>query len=74
MLFDGEEITRVNVSRVFTYDVAQTVADLLEDNRAKEGEIEITFDDVMERIEQMAETDFANYDVSDLHYQYEDEA
>jgi hypothetical protein len=64
--------TRVNVMRVFTYDVAQIVQDLRDDNRDSAGEMEITQDDVMERIEQLAEADFAYYDVSDLIYQDQD--
>jgi hypothetical protein len=64
--------TRVNVMRVFTYDVAQIVQDLRDDNRDSAGEMEITHDDVMERIEQLAEADFAYYDVSGLIYQDQD--
>jgi hypothetical protein len=64
--------TRVNVMRVLTYDVAQIVQDLRDDNRDIAGEMEITQDDVMERIEQLAEADFAYYDVSDLIYQDQD--
>ena len=69
---EGNTITRVNVMRLFTYDVDKVVADLLEDNRAKAGELEITLDDVLERIKQMTEADFAYYDVSNLIYQDQD--
>jgi hypothetical protein len=70
---ETEELpTRVNVMRVFTYDVAQIIQDLRDDNRNTEGEMEITHDDVMERIEQLAEADFAYYDVGGLIYQDQD--
>jgi hypothetical protein len=54
---DGDIVTRINVMQVLTYDVDQIVEDLLEDNRGSEG-VEITFDDVLERIKYLAGDDF----------------
>ena len=52
---NGQLITHINVSRVFTYNVENIVEQLLEDNR---GDVEITFDDVLERIEHLSGDDF----------------
>jgi hypothetical protein len=69
---EGEPITRINVMRVMTYDVETIVQQLREDNRAgKDEELEITLDDVLERVQFQAEADFAYYETSDLIYQDE---
>jgi hypothetical protein len=55
----GEEVTRINVMRLFTYEVESIVQQLREDNRVGDSdELELTFDDIMERIEYIAEEDF----------------
>lgn len=56
---EGEPVTRINVMRVFTYEVDTIVQQLREDNRCgDDDELEITLDDVLERIEYIAEEDF----------------
>jgi hypothetical protein len=54
---NGELITHINVSRVFTYNVEYVVEQLLEDNRGND-DVEITLDDVLERIEHLSGDDF----------------
>ena len=66
---DGDIVTRINVTRVFTYDVAAIVEQLIEDNRGNDG-IEITLDDVLERIQLQAADDFDS-PVTRLSYQDE---
>ena len=66
---DGDTVTRINVMRVFTYDVAVVVEQLIEDNRGNDG-IEITLDDVLERIKLHATDDFDS-PVTRLSYQDE---
>jgi hypothetical protein len=55
----GEKVTHINVSRVFTYNVQNVVQQLQEelddDNR---GDVEITLDDVLKRIEHLSGDDF----------------
>ncbi len=56
---EGEPVTRINVMRLFTYEVDAIVQQLREDNRAgADDELEITLDDVLERIQYQAEEDF----------------
>ncbi len=56
---EGEAITRINVMRVFTYDVDAIVQQLREDNRVgDDDDLELTLDDILERIEYIAEEDF----------------
>lgn len=56
---DGDVVTRINVMHVYSYDVEQIAADLLEDNRATGNDgIVITLDDVLERIRDLAADDF----------------
>ena len=56
---EGEPVTRINVMRVFTYEVDTIVQQLREDNRAgDDDELEITLDDVLERVQFQAEEDF----------------
>ena len=56
---DGDTVTHINVTRVFTYNVEAVVEQLREDNRAgDDDDLEITLDDVLERIQFQAEEDF----------------
>ena len=56
---EGEAITRINVMRVFTYDVDTIVQQLREDNRVgDDDDLELTLDDVLERVQLIAEEDF----------------
>lgn len=56
---EGEAITRINVMRVFTYDVDVIVQQLREDNRVgDDDDLELTLDDVLERVQLIAEEDF----------------
>ena len=56
---EGEAITRINVMRVFTYDVDVIVQQLREDNRVgDDDDLELTLDDVLERVQYIAEEDF----------------
>jgi hypothetical protein len=56
---DGDTVTRINVMQIFSYDVDQIVQQLREDNRVgDDDDLEITLDDVLERISTMAEDDF----------------
>jgi hypothetical protein len=53
---DGDIVTRINVMQIFSYDVEQIAADLLEDLHADDAVV--TFDDVLERIKNLSEDDF----------------
>lgn len=56
---EGEPVTRINVMRVFTYEVDNIVQQLREDNRAgADDELEITLDDILECVQYRAEEDF----------------
>jgi len=56
---EGEAITRINVMRVFTYDVDTIIQQLREDNRVgDDDDLELTLDDVLERVQLIAEEDF----------------
>ena len=59
---DGNTVTRINVMQLVTYDVEQIVQQLREDNRVGarivDNDLEITLDDVLERIAFLAEDDF----------------
>ena len=56
---EGEAVTRINVMRVFTYDVDIIVQQLREDNRVgDDDDLELTLDDVLERVRLIAEEDF----------------
>lgn len=56
---EGEAVTRINVMRVFTYDVDIIVQQLREDNRVgDDDDLELTLDDVLERVQLIAEEDF----------------
>ena len=49
----------INAIRTVTYDVETVYQNLLSDNRSEDGEIEITFEDVMEAIENYAMDDLS---------------
>ena len=56
---DGDIVTRINVMHLITYDVADIVQQLREDNRVGDDDaLEILLDDILERISTMAEDDF----------------
>ena len=56
---DGDTVTRINVMQIFSYDVEQIVQQLREDNRVGDNDaLEITLDDVLERIKYLSEDDF----------------
>jgi len=56
---DGDIVTRINVMHLITYDVADIVQQLREDNRVGDNDdLVLTLDDVLERISTMAEDDF----------------
>ncbi len=60
-IFDssGEKVTHINVSRVFTYNVQNVVQQLQEElEDGNRGDVEITLDDVLERIEHLSGDDF----------------
>lgn len=49
----------INVTHIVSYDVETVYQNLLSDNRASEGEIEITLEDVISMIEVYAKDDFS---------------
>ena len=56
---DGDAVTRINVMHLITYDVADIVQQLREDNHIGDDDaLEILLDDILERISTMAEDDF----------------
>jgi hypothetical protein len=65
---EGEPVTRINVMRVFTYEVDTIVQQLREDNRCGDDEeLELALDDILERIGYIAEEDFnSNFKVREL--------
>jgi hypothetical protein len=67
---------RINVTKVISYDVEKVVEQIREDNRDSDNELEITLDDVIEMIHEMARDDFScgwghRTNVSDLIFQDE---
>jgi hypothetical protein len=67
---------RINVIKVVSYDIEKVVDQIREDNRDSDNELEITLDDVIEMIHEMARDDFScgwghRTDVSDLIFQDE---
>jgi hypothetical protein len=67
---------KINVTKVISYDVEKVVEQIREDNRDSDNELEITLDDVIEMIHEMARDDFScgwghRTDVSDLIFQDE---
>lgn len=62
---------RITVTKVITYDVEEVIEKLREDNRDITKELEITIEDVIEAISEMARQDFScgwghEADISDL--------
>lgn len=69
--FNDEWPRRVNVTKVISYDTEIIYERILEDNRAKDGDLEIEFDDIIEMITNYAKDDFScgwghEADISDL--------
>jgi hypothetical protein len=67
---------RINVTKVISYDIEKVVEQIREDNRDSDNELEITLDDVIEMVHEMARDDFScgwghRTDVSDLIFQDE---
>lgn len=60
---------RINVMKVFTYDVQQIVNDLIESGQ-EDGTI--TLDDVICHVEELARNDFSFDPMGDLIFQTED--
>jgi hypothetical protein len=56
--FNDEWPRRINVIKVITYDTEIAYEQLLEDNRANDGELNIEFDDILEKITNQAKEDF----------------
>ncbi len=54
----GEKVTHINVSRIFTYNVESVVQQLQEELKDNLNDVEITLDDVLERIEHLSGDDF----------------
>jgi hypothetical protein len=50
---------RINVTKVITYDVEGVRQQIISDNRAKDEEIEVTLEDVIEMIYHYAKDDFS---------------
>lgn len=55
---DGGVVTHINVMQLFTYDVDQIVADLLDSVEPGSNDVEITFDMVMDRVRYLSDNDF----------------
>ena len=53
---DGDIVTRINVMQIFSYDVEQIAADLLNDMHSDDAVV--TLDEVLERIKYLSEDDF----------------
>jgi hypothetical protein len=67
---------RINVTKVITYDVEGIKQQIISDNRAKDEEIEVTLEDVIEMIYHYAKDDFGcgwghESDLKDLIFQDE---
>lgn len=65
---DGDTVTRINVMQVISYDVEQIVTELLYDMHADDAVV--TLDDVLERVQYLAQDDFPHKDY--LIYQDQD--
>jgi len=66
-----DPITRINVMRVFTYDVEEIVRTIHEDNRGYD-DIEVTYDDVLQYVDMLAEDDFRSNGTKGLIYTDQD--
>jgi hypothetical protein len=67
---------RINVIKVVSYDVESIRQNILSDNRASDGEMIVTLDDIIEMIHEFAKDDFGcgwghEADLSDLIFQDE---
>ena len=75
---DEQEVfpERINVMKVISYDVESVRQNILSDNRASNGDIVVTMDDVIEMINEYVKSDFScgwghEADVDDLIFQDE---
>lgn len=75
---DEQEVfpERINVMKVISYDVESVRQNILSDNRASNGDIVVTMDDVIEMINEYVKSDFScgwghEADVNDLIFQDE---
>ena len=66
-----DPITRINVMRVFTYNVEEIVRTIHEDNRGYD-DIEVTYDDVLQYVDMLAEDDFRSNGTKGLIYTDQD--
>lgn len=57
--FNEEWPQRINVSKIVSYDTEIIYEQILQDNRATVGEIDITLDDIMEVVYELAKDDFS---------------
>ena len=57
---DGEQITRINVMRVFTYDVKEIIKQMNEGLCDDDSYEKIEFEDIIDRVHLMASEDFAH--------------
>lgn len=65
---EGDAVTRINVMHIVSYDVEQVASDLLEDMHSDDAVVSL--DDVLERIQNLAQDDFGYK--CDLIYQDQD--
>ena len=57
--FDEDWPRRINVTKVLTYDTEIIYEQILEDNRASDGDLDIELDDIIEKIYTYAKDDFS---------------
>ena len=75
---DEQEVfpERINVMKVISYDVESVRQNILSDNRASDGDVVVTMDDVIEMINEYVKSDFScgwghEADINDLIFQDE---
>ena len=57
--FDEDWPRRINVTKVLTYDTEIIYDQILEDNRASNGDLDIELDDIIEKIYTYVKDDFS---------------
>ena len=57
--FDEDWPRRINVTKVLTYDTEIIYEQILEDNRASNGDLDIELDDIIEKIYTYVKDDFS---------------
>ena len=57
--FDEDWPRRINVTKVLTYDTETIYEQILEDNRASNGDLDIELDDIIEKIYIYVKDDFS---------------